>query len=331
MRILRGIMFVIFLVSIIFSCNKDEIDDTQNDNGILLEIEPNNISYIGENDNHYYSNAFIRNDDIHTYRLKVDSGIKYHIFCVQPDLEYSNIAIALLDSNRDTIMVSTHPINPKIVFESNTSNELFLSVYLKGPYINSLSYNVYFEKAESLPLDFLNYEWEYTGNWKIVNNETLKFTNIDARRFRWIRLDSSFDNHPNVSFKVTSLTNTVVPSFGFICGGSSRLQYGGDFLEELPDNGIFFNITDNKSYRILNIEGTGIGYDYGNLEIPNLNLLEGVKINLIYIVNGNYSHYSLSINDVFIQNIDSNIMNKFFLVIEDRGFNDIIFENLKIE
>lgn len=326
-------LFIAVLALLFLSCNKDDDNiEPEEQKGILIEIEAGNSSYIADDGKHFYSNTFLSKNDTNLYRLPLEAGEKYAIWCTQANQLYSNIEMVLLNSNFDTITFSRiEEGKPEIFFDSNSTDELYLSVYLKGNYNESLAYKLFFEKSKALPLTFMEYEWHYTGNWQVVDNETLKLTNNDAQKFRWVRLDSSPVEKANISFTIKSATLKELPSFGFIGNGSTKRLFWSEFKEELPESGEFFHLMSPNRYRIIHMNKTEMWFDYGDFALPAYNLSEGVSVRLSYREGGIYESYSVFLNDTEIGTFKTQLMNKFYLVFEELGFDDIIINDLKIE
>ena len=81
--LIKGILFAGIITYLFFSCNKKD-DDLPEDlkTGIYLEIDPEYNSYVSEGGKHYYSNAFGRKNDTAVYRISVERGTKYQLYCV---------------------------------------------------------------------------------------------------------------------------------------------------------------------------------------------------------------------------------------------------------
>jgi hypothetical protein len=174
----------------------------------------------------------------------------------------------------------------------------------------------------------MNLNWQTTGNWQVINSQTLEFNGSDSRKFRWIRLNSIISDNQDISFTIKSATRAKLPSFGIILSGSSELVNWGEYKEQLPQLGTLFNFTDNESYRIIHLGGTGMAFDYGTMTVPNMNINSGVNITIEHPYPPNKSVF---INNIGLYSINPASMNKFYLVIEDKGFDKIVFENLKFK
>jgi hypothetical protein len=327
-----SLLFAFAIGFLLVSCRKENDDpspDPDLDGGILLEIKPDQNSYISENNNRFYTNVFSHKNDSNLYHLKVKSGVKYRMFCTQPDLTYTSIKMVLLTSKRDTISISRNEEGrSEIYFEPSVPDDLYLLVYLKSSINETLKYNLYFEELTPAALNFMNLNWQTTGNWQVINSQTLEFNGSDSRKFRWIRLNSIISDNQDISFTIKSATRAKLPSFGIILSGSSELVNWGEYKEQLPQLGTLFNFTDNESYRIIHLGGTGMSFDYGTMTVPNMNINSGVNITIEHPYPPNKSVF---INNIGLYSINPASMNKFYLVIEDKGFDKIVFENLKFK
>lgn len=326
----RSLLFICAIAFIFFSCRKDKNDPVpvpDLDGGILLEIKPDQNTYISENNDRFYTNIFSHKNDSNLYHLKVKTGVKYSMFCIQPDLTYTSIKMVLLNSKRDTISYSINEGGrSEIFFEPSIPDDLYLLVYLNSSFSETLKYNLYFEELVPAALNFMNLNWEATGNWQVINSQTLEFNGSASRKFRWIRLNSIISDNQDISFTIKSATRTKLPSFGIILSGSSELvNLWGEYNEQLPQKGTFFNFTDDESYRIIRLTVNGIGFDYGTMTIPNMDINIGVNITIEHPYPPNKSVF---INNIGLYSINPASMNKFYLVIEDKGFDRIVFENL---
>lgn len=327
MKIVRVFLSVILISILFYSCKKDNNGQDSKD-GILLEINPASNCYIDQNDNHFYANVFSGMEDADQYRIAVKKGIKYRILCTQPNVDNATIEMVLLNYNRDTITYShNYRGTPKIFFNSSSDNQLYLSVFPSGTYHESLDYRLYFEVADPTPVSFIDMNCDYNGYWQVEDPGTLKFTNIDARTFRWFRFNWSFQNNPGISFTLKSPTKTELPSFGFVFNGSAELLQWSEYKEELPEHSTFFNIVGNEDFKLMYFYDYSIGFDYGNIDPYNIDLLNGVDITINYDNNS----YSIYLNNAFLYNRSSAFMNRFYLVVEDLGYDEFIFENFKIE
>ncbi len=321
------ILFVITGLS--FSCKKDKTDDeTESGKGILLEIASNQNTYVAANGARFYTDALLSKNDTNLYRLKVNKGSKYHIFCIQPDVLYSGLKMILYNSKMEVIS-DTIQYNgkPELFFTPGVTGDIYLSVFTPKSYNESLSYNLYFELCKPIALNFMNYNWKYMGDWKVVNSKTLSFKSSDSREFRWIRLNSVVSDQMKLSFTLKSAVKTDLPSFGIVYKGSPDMMNWGDYQEELPAKGEFINISDYENYRILHLNGTSIAFEYGSITMPKPDLKNGVSI---AVTSGQYT-YTVYMNNVPAGYIRSNILNTFYLLIEDIGSDQITIENLKLE
>ena len=327
------LLFLFSLAIILVSCEKDEvlpipIPLPDLEGGIILEIKPGQNSYISGNNDRFYTNVFSHKNDSDLYHLKVKPGVKYNLFCFQPGIPYSNLKMVLLTSKRDTISMSTYETGLcEIFFEPSVPEDLYLFVYLKSSVNETLKYNLYFEELVPEKLDFMNLKWETTGNWQ-VDSQKLEFIGTGSRKFRWIRLETVISDNHDVSFAIKSDTKTVLPSFGIILSGSSELLNFLDYKEQLPRQGTFVVFTDNQNFRIFNLFGNGVGFEYRTMIVPNLNLKTGVNIT----INHDYPpNKSVFINDVGLYSIYYGSMNKFYLVVEDKDFERIVFDNFSFK
>ncbi len=327
---LLSLLFLFTTAFIFVSCQKDEDEPVpvplpDLEGGILLEIQPGQNTYVGENNNRFYTNIFSHKNDSNLYHLKVKPGVKYNLFCLQPGVPYSYLRMVLLTSNRDTISISTFEIGKcEIFFEPNIPDDLYLFVYLDSSVNETLKYNLFFEELAPTNLDFVNLKWETTGNWHVTDPQTIEFIGSGSRKFRWIRLNSVISDNHDISFTIKSDTKTTLPSFGIILSGSSELFYSMDYKNQLPQKGTFLVFTDNQNYRIINLWGNGMGYEYYTMTIPNLDLNTGVNITINHDYSPNKTVY---INNTGLWSIYMGSMNKFYLVVEDKDFDKIVFKN----
>lgn len=324
-------LFLFSMAFILFSCQKDDdipeppVPLPDLEGGIVLEIKPGQNSYISENNDRFYTNIFSHKNDSDLYHLKVKPGVKYNLFCFQPGIPYSNLKMVLLTSKRDTISVSTYATGLcEIFFEPNVPDDLYLFVSLQSSVNETLKYNLYFEELAPAKFDFINLKWEKTGNWQVTDTQTLEFIGSGSMKFRWIRLDSIISDNHDISFAIKSATKTVLPSFGIILSGSSEQLYFGDYKEQLPQKGTFLVFTDNQNFRIISLWGNGMGYEYRTMLIPDLDLKTGVNITINHDY---YPNKSVYINNIGLHSIYYGSMNKFYLVVEDKDFERIVFKN----
>jgi len=316
------------MASLFLSCQKEEVDpNTAPDlrESILLEISPDQNSYIGATGNHYYTHIFTHKNDTDLYELKIKEGVKYRMICVQPDLMSTNIKMELKNSKGKLLYYSVNSEGKtEMVFAPDNDENLYLSVTLNNETSESLKYNLYFEECKPAEFNFMNYNWGASGNWKAINSQTLEFTGSDTREFRWIRLYSIIPDNVNMSFTMKSATKTELPSFGFIQSGSTELKDGGVYREELPMLGYFYNIIDIETSKITRFSTTTETYEDGTMNIPNIDIKSGININTGYS--------GTSINNILLWK-GFNLASKkiVYLVIEDKGFDKITFENFKLE
>lgn len=331
---MKSISFIVMLCAIVcfsLSCEKDCPDPSAKDENprVLLEIKPNQNTYIAEDGNRFYTKVFTSKNDTNLYRLKVNKGEKYHLYCIQPDLKYTpGIKMVLFNTDNDTISYSRNDTGKsELFFTSSYTGEVNLTVYLNSKYNETLSYNLYFESNKPLAMRFMNLNWETTGDWRIVNAQTLEFRNYDSREYRWIRLNLPVADNLNVQFRIKSSGKITLPSLGFIVNASSELMYWGDYQEELPQKGEFLNIVNNEEYKVLHLNGPGIGFNYGTFSLPIIDMNTGVNIWL----KPTNSYTTVLVNNVETGNLPAAIANYFYLVIEDIGFETITFENITLE
>jgi len=331
MKTIRFIVMLCAIVCFYISCKKDCPDPSAKEEKprVLLEIKSNQNSYMAEDGTRFYTKAFTSKNDTNLYRLKVNKGEKYHLYCIQPDLKYTpGIKMVLFNTDNDTISYSRNDTGrSELFFTSSYTGEVNLTVYLQSNYNETLSYNLYFESNKTLALKFLNLNWQTAGDWRIVNSQTLEFKGYDSREYRWIRLYLPVADNVSVQFRIKSSGKKTLPSFGFIVNGSSELMYWGDYQEELPQKGEFLNIVDNEGYKVLHLNGSGIGFNYGTFSLPIIDMNGGVNIWL----KPTNSYGTVLINNVEAGNLPAAIMNYFYLVIEDTGFDTVTFENISFE
>ena len=327
------LLFFTGLISIfLFSCNKkDDGLPEEIKSGILLEIDPEFNCYVGENGNHFYSHAFESKNDTTLYRLVVESGVNYHIYSAQPSVLNSHIEMILFNQNMDTISWSSHHQDGhRILYQSNKSGEVYLKVFIKGPVTESLVYNLYFEAIKSNFIDFAGYNWESTGLWVKESESTMRFHCNNTLKYRWIRLNEDFQNSPEISFTVKSNGKNDFNSFGFVLAGSSRLLKWGDYQEELPDDGYFFNLTSENQYSVFDLMGDGISFSYGELNIPDLDLKKGIHFRIMYYTESHSPHYALYINNLHVKGFATTYVQKFYIVVDDKGTGEMIIEDVKL-
>ena len=332
MKTINHFLFAVIIACLFISCDKngDLPDDLEK--GIFLEINPEFNSYVHKNGNHFYAGIFESKNDTVLFRLKVEKGGKYHLFCVQPSLQSHPIDMVLFNTQLDTLTAGMfYEDSRKIYYESGFSGDVFLKLFIRGATSESLIYNLYFEKKGTTKISFAGYNWEYTGFWEKGTGETLKLKSGDARKYRWIRMASNLTGNPNISFTIKSDTKTEVKPLGFVLAGSSNLLYWGDYKEELPDEGFFFNIQNNDGYSVFNIAKTGIAFEYGDLTTAKINLKDGVRIRIVYDKSGFYPAYWIYVNDVYVRYLGTGEINRFYIAVEERGPGEITVENFKIE
>lgn len=315
------------MACLFLSCQKDKVDPNTSTNlreSILLEISPDQNSYIGATGNHYYTHIFTHKNDTNLYELKIKKGVKYHMICVQPDLVSTNIKMELKNSKGKLLYYSVNfEGKTEMVFAPDTDENLYLWVTLNNGTSESLKYNLYFEESNPADFNFMNLNWGASGNWKAINSQTLEFTCSDTREFRWIRLNSTIPDNVDLSFTMKSITKTELPSFGFVLDGSQELKDGGVYTEELPMLGYFYNIIDMGTYKITRFSTTTETHEDGTMNIPNIDINSGININT--------GRSGTTINNVLLwKGINLASKDVFYLVIEDKGFDKITFENIKL-
>ena len=173
---MNSFKFCLFLVAISFlalSCQKEKVDPIPEpvlDEGILLEINEGENFYIGETGNHFYSNSISHENDSTLYKLKIKTGVKYHIYCLKPDFKESYIKMVLLNSEREIISESTNQDGKvEIFFTPSVDENLYLVVTIGFDVIKPIEYNLYFEELTPADLSFVGYNWETSGNWKVID------------------------------------------------------------------------------------------------------------------------------------------------------------------
>lgn len=327
MKSLNYCLIIAAMACIIFSCSKDDITLEKS---ILLEINEGQTSYIGTTGNYFYTNDFSNKNDTETYRLKVKAGLKYHLICTQPDQIQVWMTMVLSNSKGEVIQSSEtylgKPVRdkPDIIFTAVDDNELFLKVTNYGLYSQSLNYNLYFQKCETTNLNFSGYNWESSGNWKIINSEILEFTCSDSREFRWIRLDSNIPDNIGFSLTMKSATKTELPTFGFVFQGSTELSNWGDYNEELPAIGSFYSFYEPNTIRTIVLYGESASFNYQEFDLQNIDMKKGIDFQI--------SPTQLMVNNTIIpQFINLRAKKSFYFVIEDDGFDKITFENVQLK
>ena len=327
MKSFKFFLIIANMACLTFSCHKDE---TTLEKPVMLEIDEGQTSYIGQNGNHFYANIFSDKNDSNIYRLKVKAGVKYHLICTKPDQLYAYIRLVLSNSKEKVIHSSEtyegRPVGgkPDIIFTSADDDELYLKVINYGPFSESLNYNLYFEKCTTTNFNFSGYTWESTGAWKIINPETLEFTCSDSREFRWIRLNSTIPDNAEFSLTMKSTTKTELPTFGFIYNGSYELSNWGDYNEELPATGSFYNFYEPNTIRTINLYGDAASFNYQEIDLQNIDMRNGVVFRI--------SPTQVIVNSTVIpQCINLGVNKPFYFVIEDDGFDKITFENFQLK
>lgn len=333
MKLVSFTTILVLIVSLLISCSESE-DDLPKEikSGILLEINPEFNCYVDENGNHYYSNIFKSKNDTSVYRLKVESGINYHIYSSQSTVQSSHIEMILFNQEMDTITWSSlHQDGHRILYQSNQSGEVYLQVFIKGPITESLAYDLYFEAIQSNSLSFAGYNWESTGLWEKESENTIKFHCNNTLKYRWIRLNEEFQDSPDISFTVKSLDKIEFNSLGFVIAGSQSMLNWGDYQHELPNDGYFFNMMNEQQFAVFDMQGDGISFSYGELNIPDLDLQEGINFRISYSTDSHSPHYVVSVNNVFVKAFSTTYVQKFYLVVEDNGKGEIVFANFNVE
>ena len=326
MKSFRFFLIAIMVSSLCISCNKN--DDKDSGGGTLLEIDPAYKCYVSQGGDQYYANLFSSISDADQYQLAVEKGVKYRIHCCQPGIDYAPIDMVLLNSDMDTITKSyNYEDVPKIVFNSGIDGRFYLRVYPDGSQHESLDYRLYFEVADPQPVHFINLDCDYTGYWEAHDSTSLKFTGKDAHGFRWFRFNWSFQTNPGISFTLKSSTRTELPAFGFAFNGSTDMVQWNQYRDELPENSTFVYIEDSDEFKVLHFDDHGVGYNYGSIDPHGIDLLNGVNFNIKYS-GGSYGIY---LNNTYIYHVGSELMFRFYLVVEDLGFDELIFENFQIE
>ena len=327
MKSVKFFLIILAMACITFSCLKDE---PTLEKPVMLEIIEDQTSYIGQNGNHFYTDIFSNDNDSNIYRLKVKAGVKYHLICIQPDQLYAKIIMVLSDLTGEVIHSSEtyegRPTGskPDIIFTAANDDELYLKVINYGPFSESLHYNLYFEKSITTNFNFSGYTWESTGNWKIINSEILEFTCSDSREFRWIRLDSNIPDNVEFSLTMKSTTKTALPTFGFMSQGSYELSNWGDYNEELPAIGSFYNFYEPNTIRTINLVEQGAGFNYQEIDLHTIDMKKGVDFRI--------SPTQVMVNNVLIpQCINLGVKKPFYFVIKDDGFDKITFENFQLK
>ena len=333
MKLVTSITILGLFVFLLISCSKNE-DDLPKEikSGIFLEINPEFNSYVSENGNHFYSHIFESKNDTTIYRLKVESGVNYHIYSLQPEVQNSHIEMVLFNQEMDTITWSSlHHDGHRILYQSNQTGEVYLQVFIKGPVTESLAYNLYFEAIQPMPISFAGYNWESTGLWEKESETTIKFHCNNTLKYRWIRLNEDFQDSPDISFTVKSSDKNEFNAFGFVIAGSSSLLNWGDYQQELPNDGYFFNMMNEQQFTVMDMQGDGISFSYGELNITDIDLQKGINFQISYTTNSHYPHYVVYINNVFVKAFSTTYVQKFYLVVEDNGKGEIVFANFNVD
>lgn len=329
MKIIKAI-FLLAIAAVVASCSKDDIDSLlKNHQSIPLEINTDFNTYQSPDGDNFYRNAFSDKNDMHVYKLSLEAGKKYHVFCIQKNLLITNMEMYLLNSEMDTISKSQMLNNiPEIFFTANKTTDYYLITKLNGDFNQQLSYNIYFESCAPVNYSFFGKNWSGTGKWTGLNETAISFKGHDTGMMRWLKLDSDLPEFPEIVFTLKSDTKTSMPSIGFVFNASENMMNWGDFQEKLPQSGVCFNIQTNSTYRKITFENGGMGFQYGEIDIPNLDLQSGVNVKIIYDYPFNRLVYINNTPVGYVSNVKNH---KFFLIIEDFGHDEIRIENLQMK
>ncbi len=328
MKIIKSI-FLLVISGVFTSCSKDDIDSLlKNHKSIPLEINTDFNTYQSPEGDNFYRNAFSDKHDKHVYKLPLEAGEKYHVFCIQKDLLITNIEMHLLNSKMDTISKSQLINNvSEIFFTANKTDDYYLITKLSGDFNQQLAYNIYFESCAPVNYSFFGKNWSGTGKWTRLNENAISFKGHDTEMMRWLKLNRDLPEFPEINFNLKSDSKTSMPSIGFVFNASENMMNWGDFQEKLPKAGVCFNIQSNSTYRKMTFENGVMSFQYGEIDIPNLDLQLGVNVKIIYDYPFDRLVY---LNNTLVGSI-SNVKNhKFFLVIEDFEYDEIRIENLQL-
>lgn len=328
MKSFKFFLIVVTIACIHFSCQKD--NENLVEQPVVLEINEGQTSYIGQNGKRFYTDIFSDDNDSNLYRLKVKAGEKYQLFCVQPDQLYTYLIMVLSNSDQEVIYSSEtyegRPVGskPDIIFTAAKDEELYLKVIHYAPSTKSLLCNLYFEKCATTDFNFSGYTWQSTGEWKIINTEILEFTCSDSREFRWIRLDNEIPENVELSLTMKSTTKTNLPGFGFIYNGSIEMSNWGDFNEELPSTGIFYNFYEPNTIRTVEFYGNAGSMNYQEVDLQDIDMKNGVNFSI--------TPTQVRVNNTAIpQCVFRGVKRPFYFVIEDKGFDKITFERFQLK
>ena len=328
-------IYAITLLTISFcisSCSECELDSTESKklNSILLEIDEAENSYVDEIGNHFYSGAFNSIQDTLLFKVSLKSGCKYQIYYTGPEPVY-DVDMYLLNSNLDTISKALFypPYLTEMFFTPAATDIYYIGLKLSDSYNQDLRFKLYFEKCEDENYSFCDKNWEGSGHWENLNEQTIKYNCSASRNIKWLRLIQAIKPNSKISFTVRTETS-FIPSVGFAFAGTLELTKQGVFQEKLPQQGSYFNFNDTTSFRMVYNRYDNPGsYIYAFLNTKNINPIEGIKFEIVRADNSNHK--------VYINNEPSNYVlatynySQFYLVIEDIGESDVFFENFRIE
>lgn len=315
-----------------YSCKKCELDLSKPDKkeSILLKIDETENSYVDQNGNPFYSGVFKSIQDTILFKVPMEAGVKYQIYCSRSEPIY-DVQMYLLDSNLDTISKALFypPYLTEMFFIPANSDNYYVGLKLSDSYNQDLRYKLYFEKIEENNFSFCEKNWEGLGHWESTDEQTIKYNCSESQNIKWLRLIQAIKPNSKISFTVRADTNNI-PSVGFAFAETYELLESGRFQEKLPRQGSYFNFNDTTSFRMAYIgkEFTD-GYIYAFLDAKNVNPKEGIKFEIVPIEN---AHYRIYINNKPLNyTFATYSYTRFYLIIEDISQSDVYFENFKIE
>lgn len=327
--------FYIFSITVAYflsSCNNYELDSSESKKmkSILLEIDEAENSYIDKSGNHFYSGAFESIQDTLLFKVSMEAGVKYQIYYTGPEPVY-DVQMYFLNSNLDTISKALFypPYLTEMFFLPAKTDIYYVGLNLTDSYNQDLRFKLYFEKCQDKNYSFCDKKWEGLGDWKKLNEQTIKYNSSASQNIKWLRLIQAIKPNSKITFTVRTETN-IIPSVGFAFAWNYELTELGRFQEKLPRQGSYFNFNDTTSFRMVyNRNGIPGNYIHAILNTKNVNPKEGINFEIVHVDDSNHQ--------VFINNEPLNYSlatynyNRFYLIIEDISESDVFFENFRIE
>lgn len=295
-----------------------------------MEMNDAENSYVDQNGNHFYSDAFKSIQDTILFKVPMEEGVKYQIYCSRSEPIY-DVQMYLLNSDLDTISKALFypPYLTEMFFIPANSDNYYVSLKLSDSYNQDLRFKIYFEKIEENSYSFCEKSWEGLGHWESINEQTIKYNCSESQNIKWLRLIQAIKPNSKISFTIRSDSNNI-PSVGFAFAETYELVERGRFQEKLPRQGSYFNFNDTTSFRMAYIgKGFTDGYISAILYAGDVNPKEGIRFDIVRIENDHYKIYinNKPLNYTFL----TYSYNRFYLIIEDISENNVYFENFKIE